>query len=230
MLQLTDTQLDWICEHIPDAPCSAKGGRPPANKRKIVQGIFWMLDNGTKFKDLPVEFDFKSMAHGWFHGWAEAGVFDRIMREAGRCVEQRDGFRFYECFVYATFSKARHGGDGIGVTRLGKGVKITLLVDAKGLPIAAYTTSAAPHDSRLVQGLFEFMVTSDSPERIIGDKGYDSDPLDAELAADKIEMIVPHRGNCKPERLTQDGRPLRRFKRRWIVKRSISWLQNFRRL
>lgn len=74
------------------------------------------------------------------------------MREAGRCVDQRGGFCLYECFVDATFSKARQGGDGIGITRVGKGVKIVLLVDTKGLPVAAYTAEAGPHESRLVQG------------------------------------------------------------------------------
>ena len=50
--------------------------------------------------------------HDWFHRWAEAGVIEEIMRKAGHSVEQRGGFRLYECFVDATFSKARQGGDG----------------------------------------------------------------------------------------------------------------------
>jgi len=150
------------------------------------------------------------------------------MRKAGHCVEQRGGFRLYECFVDATFSKARQGGDGIGVTRVGKGVKIMLLVDAKGLPLAAYWTEAGPHESRAVQELFNFMVTREMTPRIIGDKAYDSDALDAQLAARGIDMIAPHRRNRKTP--TQDGRALRRYKRRWTVERSISWLRNFRRL
>ena len=228
MLQLTDAQLDWICEQIPNALRSPKGGRPPADKRKMVQGIFWILDNGAKWKDLPAEFGPKSTVHDWFHRWARAGVFERIMRKAGHCLEQRGGFKLYECFVDATFSKARQGGDGIGVTRIGKGVKIMLLVDAKGRPLAAYSTEAGPHESRLVQGLFDFMVTRDVPSRIVGDKAYDSDALDASLAARDIEMIAPNRSNRHEP--TQDGRPLRRYQRRWTVERSISWLQNFRRL
>jgi len=40
----------------------------------------------------------------------------------GRCVEERDGFRLYECFIDGTFCKARGGGDGIGCTKAGKGV------------------------------------------------------------------------------------------------------------
>jgi transposase len=44
-----------------------------------------------------------------------------------------------------------------------------------------------------------------------------------------VEMIAPHRSNrVRPK--TQDGRPLRRYKRRWKIERLIAWLQNFRRL
>ena len=70
---------------------------------------------------------------------------------------------------------------------------------------------------------------SDLPARLIGDKAYDSDPLDAELAAQGIEMIAPHRRNrTKPK--TQDGRTLRRYRRRWKIERLFAWLGNFRRL
>ena len=64
---------------------------------------------------------------------------------------------------------------------------------------------------------------------MIGDKAYDSDPLDRQLAAGGIEMIAPHRrGRKKPK--TQDGRPLRRYRRRWKVERLFAWRQNFRRI
>jgi transposase len=47
---------------------------------------------------------------------------------------------------------------------------------------------------------------------------------------DDIELIAPHRTSRTPENITQDGRPLRRYKRRWTVERTIAWFQNFRRL
>jgi transposase len=230
MLKLTDEQLNWLLERIPDSPKSPKGGRPPADKRKVVRGIFWMLDNGAKWKDLPRRFGSKSTVHRWFQKWVRDGVFEAIMRDAGRCVERGDGYRLYGCFIDGTFSKARGGGDGIGCTRVGKGVKIMVLVDARGLPVAIDTTSANPHESRLVQRLFDFMLTEETPERVIGDKAYDSDELDEELAEQGIELIAPHRENRKPENYTQDGRPLRRYKRRWTVERTIGWIQHFRRL
>ena len=66
------------------------------------------------------------------------------------------------------------------------------------------------------------------PERLIGDKAYDSDGLDTTLAEEYgIEMISPNRANRGK---TQDGRPLRRYKRRWKVERIFAWMQNYRRL
>ncbi len=230
MLTLTDEQLDWLVERIPDVPRSPKGGRPPADKCRVVKGIFWILDNGAKWKDLPREFGSKSTVHRWFQKWVRDGVFENIMREAGRCVEERGGYRLYECFIDGMFAKARGGGDGIGCTKAGKGVKIMVLVDARGLPVAIDTGSASPHESQLVQRLFKFMLTEEQPERIIGDKAYDSDRLDDDLAKQGIELIAPHRRNRKPENVTQDRRPLRRYRRRWKVERTISWIQNYRRL
>lgn len=230
MLRLTDEQLDWILERIPDAPRSPKGGRPTAEKRKTLRGIFWMLDNGAKWKDLPRAFGSKSTVHRWFQTWTAAGVFERLLQEAGRCVEERHGFRLYECFIDATFSKARGGGDGIGRTKVGKGLKIMVMVDARGLPVAIDTAPAGPHESQLVQRLFDFMLPRETPTRVIGDKAYDSDKLDQELAQRGVELIAPHRTNRKPENVTQDRRPLQRYARRWTVERSIAWIQNFRRL
>lgn len=230
MLRLTDDQLNWLLERIPDPPKNPKGGRPAEDKRKILRGIFWMLDNGAKWKDLPRRFGSKSTVHRWFQKWVRDGVFERIIREAGRFVEERGGYRLYECFIDGTFSKARGGGDGIGCTKSGKGVKIMVLVDANGLPVAVETASAQPHEARLVQHLFDFMLTEEMPPRVIGDGAYDSDRLDEELADQGIELIAPHKYNRKPENKTQDGRPLRRYKRRWKVERTIGWIQNFRRL
>ena len=103
------------------------------------------------------------------------------------------------------------------------------VADRAGLPLAVYAASAGPHEVSLVQGTLAEVLTPERPARLIGDKAYDSDPLDAELAERGIELIAPHRSNRKKPR-TQDGRKLRRYKRRWKVERLNAWLQNFRRV
>jgi len=229
-MRLTDEQLTWLCDRVPDPPRNPLGGRPPTCKRKVIRGIFWILDNGAKWKDLPRKFGSKSAVHRFFQGWVQHGIFERLMRDAGRLVEDRGEYRLYECFIDGTFAKAKGGGDGIGCTKAGKGVKIMVLVDARGLPVAVDTASASPHESRLVQQLFDWVLTEELPERVIGDRAYDSDMLDDDLAQEGIELIAPHRRNRRPENVTQDGRALRRYGRRWTAERTISWFQNFRRL
>jgi len=66
-------------------------------------------------------------------------------------------------------------------------------------------------------------------KRLIADKAYDSDPLRKRLKALKIDLICPHRRNRTKAKL-QDGRKLRRYRRRWKIERTFSWLGNFRRL
>ena len=68
-----------------------------------------------------------------------------------------------------------------------------------------------------------------NPKRIVADRGYDSDPLRERLSVRGIELICPYRSNNKKKKY-QDGRKLRRYKRRWTVERTFAWLQNFRRL
>jgi transposase len=82
----------------------------------------------------------------------------------------------------------------------------------------------------MVQLTLDLISAESTPEKLVGDKAYDSDPLDEALAALGIEMIAPHRRNRKPENRTQDGRKLKRYQRRWIVERTIAWMQNYRRI
>jgi transposase len=103
------------------------------------------------------------------------------------------------------------------------------VADGTGLPVAVYTESASPHEVRLVRKTLIERFTDDKPERLIGDKAYDSDPLDEELAEIGVELIAPHKAN-RVKAQTQDGRKLRRYKRRWKVERLFAWLQNYRRI
>lgn len=119
------------------------------------------------------------------------------------------------------------GGLDVGKTKRGKGTKIMAITDAKGLPIAVHVASASPHEVTLVHDTLDATFGFDHPTRLIGDRAYDSDALDAELASEGIEMIAPNRRNRSK---TQDGRPLRRYRRRWRVERLFAWLHNFRRL
>lgn len=102
------------------------------------------------------------------------------------------------------------------------------IVDRAGLPVAIDVGSATPHEVTLVEQVLDQILINVAPTRLIGDKAYDSDGLDERLRdVYGTEMIAPNRTNRKQ---TQDGRPLRRYRRRWKVERLFAWLHNFRRI
>ena len=103
------------------------------------------------------------------------------------------------------------------------------MADRAGLPVALCIESASPHEVTLVEKLLDRRFLRKLPDRLIGDMAYDSDALDERLACRGIDMISPHRANRR-RRPTQDGRSLRRYKRRWKVERLFAWLQNYRRI
>lgn len=109
------------------------------------------------------------------------GAFEQLLAALGQMVEERDGFKLYKSFGDGTFLKEKDGGYRSGKTKAGEGVKIVIMVDANGLPITFNTASASPHESTLVDPFFDFTVTVDFPERIIGDKAYHSDNINARM-------------------------------------------------
>ncbi len=103
------------------------------------------------------------------------------------------------------------------------------IADRHGLPLAIGITSASPHETQLVEDTLRQRHVGALPERVIGDRGYDSDPLDERLQREHgIELIAPNRRNKRKR--TQDGRPLRRYLRRWKIERLFAWLKNYRRV
>ena len=104
------------------------------------------------------------------------------------------------------------------------------IADASGFPVSAHIESASPHEVKLVEATIDSGFTQYAPDRIIGDKAYDSDGLDERLLDERgIDVIAPHRKKRRKQS-TQNGRKLRRYKRRWKVERLFAWLQNSRRL
>jgi transposase len=102
------------------------------------------------------------------------------------------------------------------------------VADRHGLPIAVGIASGQRHETKLVLETLDARFVKDLPEKLIGDRAYDSDGLDAQLAARGVEMIAPHNPTRKTK--TQDGRQLRRYRRRWHIERLFAWMMRFRRL
>ena len=117
----------------------------------------------------------------------------------------------------------------MGKTKKGKGTKLMLMTDAQGIPISAFTTSAQTAEVNTIETLVDIQVAGKRPKRLLYDKAADADWLRDALQRRGIEQITPHRkGRRKPSR--QDGRSLRRYRHRWKIERTISWLGFQRRL
>ena len=99
----------------------------------------------------------------------------------------------------------------MGRSRGGLTTKIHALVDANGNPIVLKLSAGQAHDGRSAA---DMLATIGAGQVLLADRAYDSDKLDAELKEQGIEMIAPHRSN-RTRPATQDGRSLRRYKRRW---------------
>jgi transposase len=112
-----------------------------------------------------------------------------------------------------------------------------VVVDGQGVPLGNHLDSASPSEVTLLEKTLNTIAVPrkgrgrprKKPRRLIADKGYDSDPLRKHLKNRGIELICPYRSNNK-DRKYHDGRKMRRYKRRWKVERTFSWIGNFRRL
>ena len=101
------------------------------------------------------------------------------------------------------------------------------MTDAQGLPLAITLTGANVHDVTQAEHVIQAIPAITGrrgrprhrPQRVVGDKGYDSDPLRQALRRLGIRPEFPRRRS--PDRL---GR------HRWVVERTTSWLNRFRRL
>jgi transposase len=106
-----------------------------------------------------------------------------------------------------------------------------VLVERQGLPLGIALAAASPAEVSLVDATLAARVTPHRrlPRHLIGDRGYDSDPLREQLATRGIVLTSPYRAN-RTVRPYEDGRRLRSYRHRWIVERSIAWFGAFRRL
>jgi transposase len=225
--ELSDAQWELIEPLLRPKRRTDGRGRPWQDTRAVLNGILWVLGTGAQWRELPKKYppvpDLPSPLPAVGAG-AQAG---RHLAGPGRGVTRpwktATGGGFHRRLLH----RGQKGGLAVGPTKRGKGTKIIALADDHSLPLAISIESASPHESQLVDGVLGHSFLNTLP--LIGDKAYDSDRLDRDLAQRYgIEMIAPHRVERRTP--TQDGRPLRRYRRRWRVERLFAWLHHFRRL
>jgi transposase len=112
-----------------------------------------------------------------------------------------------------------------------------VVVDGQGIPLGGTIASASPAEVKLAEEALETIRVPrpgrgrprSRPQRLVGDKAYDSDRLRTRLAGKGIRLLVPyrrHRKNCRK----QSPEVAERYQHRWKIERTFAWLGNFRRL
>ena len=215
-MDLTNEQWGVIEAILPEDRVRTDGrGRPWSHRRIVFNGILWVcaLEHLGKIclaiwplpDGAPA---FPELGARWHHRKGVVG--------SGRTSS----------FCGRDICSGQKRGRQVGKTKRGKGTKIMGVADSHGLPLALRTESASPAEVKLVAKTLDEQIMGAVPQRLIGDKAYDSDELDKDLmqhygtAPNRENRLIP----------TQDGRPLRRYRRRWKIERLFAWFFNFRRL
>jgi putative transposase len=113
-----------------------------------------------------------------------------------------------------------------------KGTKRSLLVDGRGAPLSLIVAGANRHDVKLLGATLDAIVvkrpkpTARKPQNLCVDKGYTGKPADKEM---RDRGYIPHvpakKGTPQKKRRRTKGKA-----RRWVVERTHSWMNNYRKL
>ena len=209
-------------------------GRKPLDYRQILTGILFVLKTGIAWDDLPAELGCgcgQTCRH-YLRVWHQAGVWRQLHAALLAELNGADQIAWGRALIDASFAKAPEGGEDTGPnpTDRGKsGSKPHVMTDARGVPLSATVTAAnVPEVTQVFQVLTGMPPVGGKPgpkrqrpERLQGDRGYDSEPVRQGLRWREITPVLA-------ARYTEHGRGLGVF--RWFVERTISWLHSFGRL
>lgn len=119
-LKISNKTPRWQCPEslweimksfIPDKPRSPKGGRPPSDLRKVVDGIFYVIRTGIVWKDMPPCFASASTCHRYFQEWQAQGVFQMIWAECLARYDEELGIDWKKLNIDTSQAKAPLGGE-----------------------------------------------------------------------------------------------------------------------
>jgi putative transposase len=211
---------------------TAVRGRPRADLRRVLDGVIYRMRSGVQWEQLPRRFGAKSTVHGWFQRFVEDGVLEEIW---AALVAECDALGVVAWTWQAAdgvLGKSRFEGDerGPNPTDRGKqGTKKHVLTDGRGGPLAAVVAAANVNDHKLLENTIEALVVArPDPELVVQhlclDKAYDNKNSNRACAE---AGYVPHIRRIGEEKL--DGsREKRHPARRWVVERTLAWLQRCR--
>src|SRR5215475_12190375 len=76
-MDLTEEQWKLVETILPEDPVRDDGrGRPWSDRRKVLNGVLWILRTGAPWKDLPPRYGPYQTAHRRFQNWVRSGVME----------------------------------------------------------------------------------------------------------------------------------------------------------
>lgn len=234
--RVSDEFWERIEAVLPEYVVSPQGGRPRKDRRQVVDGLFYCLRTGCHWKAIPPQLCPGSTVHDYFQQWVELGVFEELWQLALEEYDELQGLDWRWQSVDGAITKAPLGGEQTGPnpTDRGKsGTKRSLQTEAAGIPVALAIGGANVHDKRLLEPTLQHREQFGPPvppgirEHLCLDKGYDYP--DIKVLVEHVYRYTAHiraRGEEAAELRRQAGKKARR----WVVERTHSWLNRFRRI
>ncbi len=96
---------------LPKYAASPRGGRPRADLRQVMNGIFYVLRTGCQWKALPREYGSGSTAHRYFQEWVQEGVFGTASQRILQRYDRKRGIGWNWQSVDGSMTKAPLGGE-----------------------------------------------------------------------------------------------------------------------
>lgn len=210
-------------------------GRKPLPWRQVIDGIFYVLRTGCQWKAAPAEFGSGSSLHRYFQLLVKQGVWQKLWRMALEEYDELKGIDWEWQCIDGVMTKAPLGGGKTGpnpTDRAKRGTKRSLLTEGNGVPLGLAVSGANTHDKHLVkETLKSIPVRRPRPTRrkrqhFCADKGYDYPDVQELVRKWGYTAHIKSRGQ---EAAEQERIPGYRA-RRWVVERTHSWVNRFRRL
>lgn len=110
-MDLTEEQWRILEAILPEEPVRDDGrGRPWSDRRKVLNGVLWILRTGARWQDLPPRYGSYQTAHRRFQTWVDSRVIEQILLTLAQHLKDAGGLDLKECFVDGTFVPAKKGG------------------------------------------------------------------------------------------------------------------------
>ncbi len=108
---LSDVFWRHIQPLLPNYPRSPYGGRPRANLRQVMNGIYYVLRTGCQWKAVPTYYGSGSTIHRYFREWTALGVFERLWKSQLKRYDGRRGIAWRWQSLDGAQTKAPLGGE-----------------------------------------------------------------------------------------------------------------------